>query len=148
MVLGTTLGREKPNGDVYYINMESLTLDEIFDQGLFHGWSHIGNYTVCDLEEYFSRDRFDLDKTYWRVLFRLDGSVQIREDDSVNGAAKDDLIRASPIEKPMEPISIPSISLEGISSPEITTSQPAIQIEVTPIPSVIVVTKRRNCFCF
>ena len=148
MVLGTTLGREKPNGDVYYINMPSMTLDDIFDQGLFHGWNHIGDYTECAVKEYFSRERFDLDKTYWRVLFLLDGSVQIREDNSVSGASKDEVCKPSPIEKPMEPITIPTINLDDAPSHKITMSQPTIQPDVAPLPTMVeVVHPRRNCFC-
>ena len=147
MILGTTLGREKPNGDIYYINIASMTLDDVFDTGLFHGWNHIGDYSVCSIDEYFSRERFDLDKTYWRVLFRLDGSVQIREDDSVSGASKDEVCKPSPIEKAMEPIAMPTISLNDHSSPDIKTLGATIQAEHGPIPAVEVVRMRRNCFC-
>ena len=135
MVSGTTLGKEKPDGTVYYINMPSFTLDDVFDQGLFNrSWDQVGEYSVCYTENYFSLERFDMDRTHWRVLFRLDGSTQIRENDMTSGVAKGEpLGKSSPIEEHLEP-------MENSDMPHMVLDVPGVQGRAASIAPMVIVT--------
>lgn len=160
MVSGTTLGKEKPDGTVYYINMPSFTLDDIFDKGLFNrSWDHVGEYSVCYTENYFSLERFDMDRTHWRVLFRLDGSTQIRENDMTSGVPKGEPSgKSSPFEtqlEPMESLDIQPMVLEApvvqehtvqtVHTAQTVQTVPMVFVTADPAIPTIPASRRRCC---
>ena len=113
--LGTTLGKVKENGDVYYINIRYMDVEDVFNDDLVHStgmWRHIDDYKFCPVGDFFSSEKFKEDKTLWRILVDIDGSIKIRQDE-LTGAPKPDIL-TTPLAESLDISGIPNITVDSI----------------------------------
>ena len=116
MNTGTTLGKIKTDRTVYYINIGYMNVEDVFNDDLVTStdmWHRIGEYKFCPAGEYFSEEKFKEDKTLWRILVDLDGSIQIRQHE-INGASKPDIITSSVAES-LDISGVPNITLQSVT---------------------------------
>lgn len=158
---GTTLGKVKTDGTVYYINIGYMNVEDVFNDELVTStdmWHRIGEYKFCPVGEYFSEEKFKEDKTLWRILVDLDGSIQIRQDE-LNGAPKPDIITSSVAES-LDISGVPNITLQSVTldvpaatlasvSLDVPAANDAIDVLETPtmvVPEIPTVVPVRRSF--
>jgi hypothetical protein len=115
MNTGTTLGKVKTDRTVYYINIGYMNVEDVFNDDLVTStdmWHRISEYKFCPIGEFFSEEKFKDDKTLWRILVDLDGSIQIRQHE-VNGAPKPEIL-TSPMAESLDLSGVPNITIESV----------------------------------
>ena len=112
---GTTIGKVKTDGTVYYINIGYMNVEDVFNDDLVTStdmWHRIGEYKFCPAGEFFLPEKFKEDNTLWRILVDLDGSIQIRQDE-INGAPKPAIL-TSPVAESLDISGVPNITIESV----------------------------------
>jgi hypothetical protein len=144
MNTGTTLGKVKTDGTVYYINIGYMNLEDVFNDDLVTStdmWHRIGEYKFCHVGDYFSEEKFKDDKTLWRILVDLDGSIQIRQHE-INGASKPDIL-TSPVAESLDISGVPNITIQSVtldvpaaSVSSLTLDVPVSSLDVLETPTI------------
>jgi hypothetical protein len=96
-------------------------------------WHRIGEYKFCPMGEYFSEEKFKEDKTLWRILVDLDGSIQIRQHE-MNGAPKPDIL-TSPAAESLDISGVPNITIQSVTLDVPAASVSSLTLDV-PVSSI------------
>jgi hypothetical protein len=144
MNTGTTLGKVKTDGTVYYINIGYMNVEDVFNDDLVTStdiWHRIGEYKFCYVGDYFSEEKFKEDNTLWRILVDLDGSIQIRQHE-INGASKPDIL-TSPVAESLDISGVPNIPIQSVtldvpaaSVSSLTLDVPVSSLDVLETPTI------------
>lgn len=130
---GTTIGKVKTDRTVYYINIGYMNVEDVFNDDLVTStdmWHRIGEYKFCPVGEYFSEEKFKEDKTLWRILVDIDGSIQIRQDE-LSGAPKPDIL-TTPLAESLDISGVPNITVDSVVLNMPPSTVHSITLDVLP----------------
>jgi hypothetical protein len=136
---GTTIGKVKTDGTVYYINIGYMNVEDVFNDDLVTStdmWHRICEYKFCPVGEFFLPEKFKDDKTLWRILVDLDGSIQIRQDE-LNGAPKPEIL-TSPTAESLDISGVPNIVIERgtLDVPPASVSSITLDVPAASVSSI------------
>ena len=81
----TTFGYEQDNGEVYYIQARSMTIDEAQEYLISRNAPGYNNQKIIikSINDYFSYENFEKDDSNLRILYMLDGTIRLRRRDVI-----------------------------------------------------------------
>ena len=116
-----------------------MNVEDVFNDDLVTStdmWHRICEYKFCPMGDYFSEEKFKEDKTLWRILVDLDGSIQIRQHE-LNGAPKPDIL-TSPLAESLDISGVPNITLQSVilDVPAASVSSVSLDVPAASVSSV------------